>query len=111
MGALATRPMAMQEMAVISAVHSSTPVRSMPGTADIALVDSVCALGMVRPESDYADLVVDLSNNFGLQEYGIAFRKGSDMVEAVNAAIAELTEDGTVAEIAERYGLTDSLIK
>lgn len=33
------------------------------------------------------------------------------MVEAVNAAIAELTEDGTVAEIAERYGLTDSLIK
>ena len=81
------------------------------GTADIALVDSVCALGMVRPESDYADLVVDLSNNFGLQEYGIAFRKGSDMVEAVNAAIAELTEDGTVAEIAERYGLTDSLIK
>ena len=81
------------------------------GTADVALVDSVCALGMVRPESDYADLVVDLSNNFGLQEYGIAFRKGSDMVEAVNAAIAELTEDGTVAEIAERYGLTDSLIK
>ena len=52
--------------------------------------------------------MVDLSNNFGLQEYGIAFRKGSDMVEAVNAAIAELTEDGTVAEIAERYGLTDS---
>ena len=38
MGALATRPMAMQEMAVISAVHSSTPVRSMPGTADIAPV-------------------------------------------------------------------------
>ena len=55
--------------------------------------------------------MVDLSNNFGLQEYGTAFRKGSDMVEAVNAAIAELTEDGTVAEIAERYGLTDSLIK
>ena len=81
------------------------------GTADIALVDSVCALGMVRPDSDYADLLVDMSNNFGLQEYGIAFRKGSDMVEAVNAAIAELTEDGTVAEIAERYGLTDSLIK
>lgn len=81
------------------------------GTADIALVDSVCALGMVRPDSDYADLVVDMSNNFGLQEYGIAFRKGSDMVDAVNAAIAELTEDGTVAEIAERYGLTDSLIK
>ena len=37
--------------------------------------------------------------------------KWGGAVEAVNAAIAELTEDGTVAEIAERYGLTDSLIK
>ena len=31
--------------------------------ADIALVDSVCALGMVRPDSDYADLV-RIAENF-----------------------------------------------
>ena len=111
MGALATRPMAMQEMAVISAVHSSTPVRSMPGTADIALVDSVCALGMVRPDSDYADLVVNMDNNFGDQFYGIAFRKGSDFTAMVNESIAKLKEDGTVAELAEKYGLTDALIQ
>ena len=72
------------------------------GTADIALVDSVCALGMVRPDSDYADLVVNMDNNFGDQFYGIAFRKGSDFTAMVNESIAKLKEDGTVAELAEK---------
>ena len=96
-----------------------TPVDSMAkalmevkaGTADLALVDSVCALGMVSSESDYADLVVNLDNDFGAQEYGIAFRKGSDVTEAVNGAIAELMAEGTVDEIAGRYGLVEMLIK
>ena len=95
-----------------------TPVDSMAkalmevkaGTADIALVDSVCALAMVGEGTDYADMVVNLDNNFGLQEYGIAFRKGSDVTEKVNEIIVELTKDGTIAEIAARYGLTDALV-
>ena len=80
------------------------------GTADLALVDSVCALAMVGEGTDYADMTVNLDNNFGLQEYGIAFRKGSDVTAMVNEAIIELTKDGTVAEIAARYGLTDALV-
>ena len=95
-----------------------TPVDSMAkalmevkaGTADVALVDSVCALAMVGEGTDYADMVVNLDNNFGLQEYGIAFRKGSDVTAKVNEAIVELTKDGTIAEIAARYGLTDALV-
>ena len=80
------------------------------GTADMALVDSVCALAMVGEGTDYDDMVVNLDNNFGLQEYGIAFRKGSDVTEKLNEAIIELTKDGTIAEIAARYGLTDALV-
>lgn len=80
------------------------------GTADLALVDSVCALAMVGEGTDYADMTVNLDNNFGLQEYGIAFRKGSDVTAMVNEAIIELTKDGTIAEIASRYGLTDALV-
>ena len=53
------------------------------GTADVALVDSVCALGMVGEGTDYEDLVINMDNNFGQQEYGIAFRKGSDVTEKV----------------------------
>ena len=32
------------------------------------------------------------------------------MTEKVNEIIVELTKDGTVAEIAGRYGLTDALV-
>ncbi|GHU75113.1 amino acid ABC transporter substrate-binding protein [Clostridia bacterium] len=78
------------------------------GTADAALVDSVAALGIVTPDSDFSDLVVNLDNNFGDQFYGIAFRKGSDVTEKVNQAIAELIEDGTFAAIAAKYNLTNA---
>ena len=81
------------------------------GTADVALVDSVCALGMVSEGTDYSDLVINMDNNFGQQEYGIAFRKGSDVTEKVNEAIKELYEDGTVDTIAKKYGLQEMLIK
>ena len=81
------------------------------GTADVALVDSVCALGMVGEGTDYSDLVINMDNNFGQQEYGIAFRKGSDVTEKVNEAIKELYEDGTVDTIAKKYGLQEMLIK
>ena len=67
-------------------------------------------VAMVGEGTDYADMTVNLDNNFGLQEYGIAFRKGSDVTEKVNQAIIELTKDCTVAEIAGRYGLTDALV-
>lgn len=80
------------------------------GIADVALVDSVCALAMVGEGTDYDDLTVNLDNNFGLQEYGIGFRTDSDVTELVNNAIIELTKDGTVAQIAEKYGLTDMLV-
>ncbi|MBE5996673.1 MAG: transporter substrate-binding domain-containing protein [Lachnospiraceae bacterium] len=95
-----------------------TPVDSMAkalmevkaGTADLAIVDSVCALAMVGEGTDYDDLIVNLDNNFGEQEYGIAFRKGSDMAAMVNDAINELYADGTVASIAEKYGLSEILV-
>ena len=76
------------------------------GTADVALVDSVCALGMVGEGTDYSDLVINMDNNFGQQEYGIAFRKGSDVAEAVNAAFDELKADGTMQKLADKYSLT-----
>ena len=96
-----------------------TPVDSMAkalmevkaGTADLAIVDSVCALAMVGEGTDYDDLIVNLDNNFGEQEYGIAFRKGSDTEAVVSGAIQELYTEGVVAEIAEKYGLSDILIQ
>lgn len=81
------------------------------GTADMAIVDAILALYTVGPNTDYEDLVYNLDNNFGTQQTGIAFRKGSDLTAKVNATIKELYEDGTVAEIASRYSLDDALLK
>ncbi len=96
-----------------------TPVDSMAkalmevksGTADIALVDSVCALAMTGEGTDYSDLVCNMDNNFGDQQYGIAFRKGSDITAKVDEIIGELYKDGTVAKIAEKYNLSNALVQ
>lgn len=79
------------------------------GVSDVAVIDYVMALGSVGEGTDYTDLSI-IDKGFGPQEYGVAFRKGSDMTEKVNAAMKELAEDGTLAEIAEEYKLTELLL-
>lgn len=79
------------------------------GTADVAVIDYTMAGGSVGEGTDYADLVF-VDKNYESESYGIAFRKGSDVTEAVNTIIKELAADGTLAGIAKKYGLTDLLL-
>ena len=39
------------------------------------------------------------------EEYGVAFRKGSDAAAAVDAAFDELKADGTMQALADKYDL------
>ena len=56
-----------------------------------------------REGTDYAGLkIVDELN---AEEYGVAFRKGSDAAAAVDAAFDELKADGTMQALAEKYEL------
>ena len=80
------------------------------GTSDIALIDYVMSIGTLREGSDYADLKVIESESFAPEQYGIAFRKGSDTDEKVNEAITKLVENGKLKEIAEKYSLGELLI-
>lgn len=81
------------------------------GTADIAIVDYVTSIGSIGEGTDYADLKVVAGKEFSPEEYGIAFRKGSDLSAAVNDAIAELMADGTAEAIAKEYKLDQLLVK
>ena len=82
------------------------------GNADVAVIDYITALGSIGEGTDFADLVVVEDLSFGAdEEYGIAFRKGSDMTAEVNKAIDELIADGTLDEIAAKYKLSDYIIK
>ena len=80
------------------------------GTADIALVDYVTSIGSIGEGTDFSDLAVVEGKDFSPEEYGIAFRKGSDVTPAVNKAIAELAKEGKLMEIAKKYKL-DELVK
>ena len=81
------------------------------GMADVAVVDSVIAQGMVGgADSQFKDLVVNTDNKFGAQYFGIAFRKGDvELCQKVNDAIDELIESGELDTIAEKYGLQDGI--
>ena len=96
-------------VAVDSQAKSLMEVKA--GTADVAVIDTVAAAAMTGEGTDYEDLVFNTDNNFVTQYYGVAFRKGSDMTEQLNAIIDEFYTDGTMASIAEKYNLTSILVK
>ncbi len=79
------------------------------GTADVAVIDYVMAGSSTGEGTDFADLAI-VDNDYESEEYGIAFRKGSDVTAEVNAAITKLMDDGTLIFIADKYGLTEILI-
>ena len=80
------------------------------GTADACVVDYVAAIGMIGEGTDYADLVTVDTDDFSPEEYGVAFRKGSDVTEKANAAMAELAAEGTLKEIAAKYKLDELIL-
>lgn len=96
-----------------------TPVDSMAkalmevasGTADIAIVDYVTSIGSIGEGTDFEDLAVVEGVDFSPEEYGIAFRKGSDLTPAVNDIISGLMKEGTMDEIGKKYKLDSLLIK
>ena len=74
------------------------------GTADAAVLDLTLATAMIGEGTDYANLAI--KDELNAEEYGVAFRKGSDAAEAVNAAFDELKADGTMQALADKYSLT-----
>ena len=79
------------------------------GTADAAIVDYVMSIGSIGEGTDYEDLVVE-GNGYSEEEYGIAFRKGSDLTAKVNEIIRELKASGELAKIAKNYKLDGILL-
>ena len=73
------------------------------GTADAAVLDMTLANSMTGEGTNYADLkIVDY---LAEENYGVAFRKGSDMRDAVNEIFAAMVKDGSLQALADKYGL------
>lgn len=79
------------------------------GTSTAAIIDSLMAAAMVGEGTSYENLTYTVGLNS--EEYGVGFRKGSDLVQKLNDFFKKCTEDGTMEKIAEKYGVQASLIK
>ena len=79
------------------------------GTCDAAIIDSLMAAAMVGEGTGYAQLTYTVSLNS--EEYGVGFRKGSDLVAKCNEFFAAAKADGSMEATAEKYGVQAALIK
>ena len=89
---------------VTKTVQTDCLMEVAAGTADAAVLDLTLASAMIGEGTDYEGL--EIVDELNVEEYGVAFRKGSDAAAAVNDIFAKLTADGTMQALADVYGLT-----
>lgn len=75
-------------------------------------VDAICMdIGVANYEiSSRGDKFIMLKDRLSSEEYGIGFKLGNtELRDKVQTALLEMLADGTFDEIAEKWGLTDSV--
>ena len=99
--------------------YTTTPVKDQAtalmevaaGTSDAAVIDALMAGAMVGEGTGYADLTYTLSlNEEEGEQYGVGFRKGSDLAAALNDFFAASAADGSMMACAETYGIQAAVI-
>ena len=79
------------------------------GASDACVIDLLMAGAMIGEGTSYPDLTYTVQLND--EEYGVAFRKGSDLTEAFNSFWKDAYDAGTVMETATTYGVQESVIE
>lgn len=79
------------------------------GSVDFAVLDAQLARSYCG-NGDYADLMIVDALSSDVEFYAIGFKKGSDLTAQVNAELEKLAADGTIAKLAEKYGVENTAI-
>ena len=74
------------------------------GTSDACVIDITMAKAMTGEGTDYAELAAGIS--LTEEEYGVSFRKDSDLTAKFNEFMDKLIKDGTLPNLAKKYNLT-----
>ena len=96
---------------------NATPVKAQAdalmevaaGTSDAAIIDSLMAAAMVGEGTGYETLTYTIG--LSTEEYGVGFRKGSDLTDALNDFFKSAYADGSMQTIAETYGVQAALVE
>ena len=78
------------------------------GTADAAIIDSLMAAAMVGAGTSYENLTYTVGLND--EEYGVGFRKGSDLKDELNKFFKESYANGSMIDTADKYNVQAALI-
>lgn len=84
--------------------QASALMETAAGTADACVIDITMANAMTGPGTGYENLVIAME--LSSEEYGIGFRKDSDLTAKVNGIMKDLMADGTLDALAAKYSLT-----
>ncbi|WP_026527676.1 transporter substrate-binding domain-containing protein [Butyrivibrio sp. VCD2006] len=78
------------------------------GTSGACIIDLLMAGAMIGEGTSYPDLAhtAELST----EEYGIGCRKGSDLAAYINGQLKDMYDNGSMEEIAKKYGVQEALI-
>lgn len=79
------------------------------GTSDAAIIDSLMAAAMVGEGTSYDNLTYTVGLNS--EEYGVGFRKGSDLTSALNDFFASSYSDGSMLKCADTYKVQAAVIE
>ena len=78
------------------------------GASDACVIDLLMAGAMIGEGTSYPDLTYTVELNE--EEYGVGFRKDSDLPELFNLVWLAASRDGTVEKVANTYGVQESVI-
>ena len=79
------------------------------GSSNAAIIDSLMAAAMVGLGTGYENLTYTIGLN--IEEYGVGFRKGSDLAEVLNKFFDAGYATGAIEKLAETYKIQAALIK
>ncbi len=79
------------------------------GTSDACIIDLLMAGAMIGEGTSYPEMSYTVKLNS--EEYGVGFRKGSELAAKFNEFLDTAAAEGQVLEIAEKYGVQESVIE
>ncbi len=97
---------------------SFSPISSQVGvlmqlnakSIDVGVMDSIMAGYYMSQDTTYANSLMIVENLvLATEQYGVAARKGSGLAKKISQAMIDLSKDGTVDTLADKYGIKSEL--
>ncbi len=105
-GEAAAKERDFETVAVLTQADALMEVAS--GTCDACIIDLLMAGAMIGDGTAYPGLTYNIQ--LTSEEYAVAFRKGSALAEKFNSFYKSAFEEGKIQEIAEKYGVEQSVV-